>query len=104
MSDLKRQKAFQKFSQKLASSGKDFYQQMDELERGPSFERRMITWKTVRNMKKYHYGQIVPIEDVERIFGFVNQIIRTSCLCHRMLTGEEKRYCYGSVLVRMAES
>jgi ferredoxin len=55
----------------------------------------MIRWKTVRNMKKAHYGQVVPIEDVERIFDFVNSIVRTSCLCRRLLVGEEKRYCYG---------
>jgi ferredoxin len=46
-------------------------------------------------MKDLHYGQIVPIEDVEKIFGFVNSIVRTSCLCRRIMRGEEKRYCYG---------
>ena len=94
-SDINRQQAFQKFSKKMAGSGKSFHQQMEELENAPSFVRRLMTWKTVRTMKKFHYGQIVPIEDVERIFGLVNQIIRTSCLCRKALTGEEKRYCYG---------
>jgi len=94
-SDINRQQAFQKFSKKLTGSGKDFHQQMEQLENAPSFVRRLMTWKTVRTMKKFHYGQIVPIEDVERIFGLVNQIIRTSCLCRKALTGEEKRYCYG---------
>jgi ferredoxin len=95
LSDVKRQKAFHKFIEKSSASGKDFHQQMEDLEKAPGFVRRMIRWKTVRTMKDLHYGQIVPIEDVERIFGFVNSIIRTSCLCRHMLTGEEKRYCYG---------
>jgi len=93
--DLERKTAFQKFINKAAKSGEEFHRQMEELERAPSFVRRMSRWKTVRTMKKLHYGQIVPIEDVERIFGFVNSIIRTSCLCRRMLHGEERRYCYG---------
>jgi hypothetical protein len=95
LSDVKRQKAFHKFIESSAGSGEDFHHRMEDLEKAPSFVRRMIRWKTVRTMKDLHYGQIVPIEDVERIFGFVNSIIRTSCLCRRMLTGEEKRYCYG---------
>jgi ferredoxin len=94
--DVNRQQAFQKFSKKLAvSGGKSFHERMEDLEKAPGFVRRVIRWKTVRSMKKFHYGQIVPIEDIERIFGFVNSIIRTSCLCRRVLTGQEKRYCYG---------
>ncbi len=95
-SDINRQQAFQKFTKKMAAaSGGDFHTQMEKLENAPAFVRRLTRWKTVRTMKKFHYGQIVPIEDVERIFEFVNQIVRTSCLCRKALTGEEKRYCYG---------
>jgi ferredoxin len=94
-SDINRQQAFQKFAKRMTAADGDFHQQMEKLENAPAFVRRLIRWKTVRSMKKFHYGQIVPIEDVERIFEFVNQIIRTSCLCRKALTGEEKRYCYG---------
>jgi ferredoxin len=96
LSDVKKQKAFQKFSEKSLKSRDQLRDQMDQLEKAPSYVRRMIRWKTVRNMKKLHYGQIVPIEDVERIFGFVNSIIRTSCLCRKLSNGsDDKRYCYG---------
>jgi ferredoxin len=96
LSDVKKQKAFQEFSGKSPKSWDEFQQQMDKLEKAPSYVKRMIQRKIVRNMKKLHYGQIVPIEDVERIFGFVNSIIRTSCLCRRLSNGsDDKRYCYG---------
>ncbi len=95
LSDARKRKAFEKFSARPKTSGAEFHRQMEELEKAPSFVRRMIRWKTVRSMKKVHYGQVVPIEDVERILDFVNSIVRTSCLCRRMLVGEEKRYCYG---------
>ncbi|MHC4332743.1 MAG: hypothetical protein ACYSUV_03210 [Planctomycetota bacterium] len=42
-----------------------------------------------------HYGQVVPIEDIERIFGFVNSVIRVACICRHVTLGKEKRYCYG---------
>jgi Fe-S-cluster-containing hydrogenase component 2 len=94
LNDTKRQKAFHKFMDRSAASG-SIHEQMEKLEKAPSILKRMIKRRTVRTMKDLHYGQIVPIEDVERIFGFVNQIVRTSCICRRMNTGEEKRYCYG---------
>jgi ferredoxin len=53
--------------------------------------RRMISGR----MKRIHYGQIVPIEDVERIFGMMNSIVRTACICRHVTLGKEKRYCYG---------
>jgi ferredoxin len=78
-----------------SGSGADLHQQMDKLDQAPSFIQRLLRWKIVRNMKKLHYGQIVPIEDVERIFTFVNSIVRTSCICRYLTLKEEKRYCYG---------
>jgi ferredoxin len=95
LNDTKRQKAFQRFVDKSVSTNKSIHQQMEDLEKAPSFVRKVIQWKTVRTMKDLHYGQIVPIEDVEKIFGFVNSIIRTSCICRKKMHGEEKRYCYG---------
>ena len=46
-------------------------------------------------MKKLHYGQVLPIEDVETIFGFVNKIVRIECICRKSFLGSEQRYCYG---------
>jgi Pyruvate/2-oxoacid:ferredoxin oxidoreductase delta subunit len=58
-------------------------------------------------MKKVHFGQVVPIEEIEKIFGFVNSIVRLPCICRHTLLGQEKRYCYGVSLApdggRMAE-
>jgi ferredoxin len=76
-------------------SGEGIHEQMDKLDQAPGFIRRLMRGKIVRNMKKLHYGQIVPIEDVERIFEFVNSIVRTSCICRYLTLKEEKRYCYG---------
>jgi Pyruvate/2-oxoacid:ferredoxin oxidoreductase delta subunit len=53
--------------------------------------RRMVS----RKMKKVHFGQVVPIEDIERIFGMMNSIVRVACICRHITLGQEKRYCYG---------
>ncbi len=95
LSDTKRRNAFKKFTSRPIGSGEEFNNRMEQIEKVPSFIRRMIRWNTVRKMKDLHYGQVVPIEDIEKIFEFVNAIVRTSCLCRRIMHGEEKRYCYG---------
>ena len=46
-------------------------------------------------MKKVHFGQVVPIEEVEKIFDFVNSIVRVACICRHITLNKEKRYCYG---------
>ncbi len=95
LSDLKRRKAIEKLAASADTSGEEVRRGMQSLEQAPSVVRRIIRWKTVRSMKKLHYGQIVPIEDVEQIFGFVNSITRVSCICRYIMHGTEQRYCYG---------
>ncbi len=95
LNDLDRQQFFKKFDDQLNKQGENLLQRLDDLDKAPSIVKRIIRWKTVRSMKKVHYGQIVPIEDVERIFEFVNSIIRVSCLCRYIVLKKEKRFCYG---------
>lgn len=48
-----------------------------------------------RHLKKTHFGQIVPIEDVEHILGNFSSVVRLPCVCRKVTTGENKRYCFG---------
>jgi len=68
---------------------------LDRLERAPSFIRDIMKRIVSRRSKKIHYGQVVPIEELERIFGFVNAVVRVPCICRHITLGKEKRYCYG---------
>jgi Pyruvate/2-oxoacid:ferredoxin oxidoreductase delta subunit len=67
---------------------------VDRLGRIPAFVRRAVRPFVARRMKPHHYGQVVPIEEIERILGFVNSIVRIACLCRRATLGSDKRYCY----------
>ncbi|OGN98777.1 MAG: hypothetical protein A2Z71_00380, partial [Chloroflexi bacterium RBG_13_50_21] len=43
-----------------------------------------------------HFGQVIPIEDVEKIFGMVDSITRMPCNCRYYNTGlTDQRYCFG---------
>ena len=50
-------------------------------------------WLT-RRFKKNHFGQMVPIEDIEKVLNKVGTVWRLPCICRKVATGEEKRYCY----------
>jgi ferredoxin len=43
-----------------------------------------------------HFGQVLPIEDVEKVIDMVDSITRIPCGCRFFTTGKaDKRYCFG---------
>jgi ferredoxin len=103
LSDLRRREFIREFfahPQELAQSVSD----LGRLETAPAFVRSVITPIIVGRQKKVHYGQVLPIEDVEQIFGFVNSVVRVACICRQAALGSEQRYCYCVSMVPEADS
>jgi len=51
--------------------------------------------KTFTEMKKMHWGQVIPLEDVEKILDMTLNIVRTPCLCRTALHGVgDARFCF----------
>lgn len=94
LSDMRRRNFIQQSFGDLDALSRDVAR-LDDLDKAPGFVRRVIRWKTARSMKKLHWGQVLPIEDVETIFGFVNSIVRVACVCRHLTIGGESRFCYG---------
>ena len=94
LSDLRRRHFITDFFGHPEHLGEDS-KKADKLERLPAFVQRAIKGQIVRRMKKQHFGQVLPLEDVEEIFGFVNSIVRVPCICRHVTLGREERYCYG---------
>ncbi|HVN22505.1 MAG TPA: 4Fe-4S binding protein [Syntrophorhabdales bacterium] len=94
MSDVRRRKFIEEFvthPEELAHKAQSF----DRLAKTPRLVRSIVARMVSRKMKKQHFGQVVPIEEIEQIFGFVNSIVRMDCICRHRFMGKEKRYCYG---------
>jgi len=54
--------------------------------------KRLIT----RRMKTLHFGQVLALEDVERVFSLVDEINLFPCTCRRRLVGkQDERCCFG---------
>jgi ferredoxin len=52
--------------------------------------------RTLEETKIEHFGQVLPIEDVEQVIDRVDSITRMPCGCRFMSTGlTDKRYCFG---------
>lgn len=50
----------------------------------------------VAHNKVEHFGQVLPIEDVERVINMVDSITRFPCGCRYLSTGlADQRYCFG---------
>jgi len=76
------------------TSSSDF---LERLTRTP-FRKAARSWM-IRRQKRNHYGQIVPIEEVEQIFKMVEGVVRLACVCRRLTIGNmDARYCYGLTL------
>ena len=60
---------------------------------------RPMNWYLTRTEKKSHFGQVVPIEEVEQVLNLVAGVIRLPCVCRKVTTGNmNARYCYGLTL------
>lgn len=103
LADLRRRKFIADFFRRPDHIRENFAQ-LDNMERMPSFVSRVINPFLINQQKKVHYGQVVPFEDVERIFEFVNSVTRLPCLCRQVTVGSEQRYCYGVSMVPHTES
>ena len=77
---------------------------IEMLRRLPSYIQAVVTPIAVNRQKMFHYGQVVPIEEIERIFDFVNSVTRLPCICRKAMLGKEQRYCYALSMVPPKQS
>lgn len=97
LSDLRRLKFLEQFANPEALERE--MTKMDtafgRVRKMPWFIRTLFTRMITGKMKKLHFGQVVPMEDIEQIFELTNSVVRVACVCRQSTLGKEKRYCYG---------
>ena len=82
------------FLNHFAGRNGDVFDKLDMVNRLPV--RAAVHSVLERNSKASHYGQVVPLEDVERILQMVQGAVRLPCVCRKVTTGNTNaRYCYG---------
>ena len=97
LSDLRRRQVIVDFlSNKNVVRTRGELRLLEMLSKAPSFVQRTV--KTAYGQlyyKRNHWGQVLPIEDVEQIFEFVNSVARVACFCRTVAHNREQRFCYG---------
>src|SRR4030042_651364 len=89
LSDLKRHRVFD-----INILAKDL-KRWAELKKAPFLVRAIQEPRVAERVRNMHFGQVLPIEDVEQVFGIVNNVVRLPCFCRKMRNVKEQRYCYG---------
>ncbi|MBU2614143.1 MAG: 4Fe-4S binding protein [Elusimicrobia bacterium] len=95
LSDIKRRKFIEDFFIHPEKTFQDT-EKAGQLEKLPRALKNAISKRITRNQKEIHFGQVVPIEDIQNIFNFVTSIVRLECICRKGKLGlRNQRYCYG---------
>jgi NAD-dependent dihydropyrimidine dehydrogenase PreA subunit len=56
----------------------------------------LVSRALIARQKKTHFGQVTPIEDVDKVLDMVDSFVRLPCVCRSLTTGRKQvRYCYG---------
>ena len=56
---------------------------------------RFARYYAFRKFRSDHWGQAIPIEDLEQVVDMQSSIVRLPCICRKLTTGREYRYCFG---------
>ncbi len=94
VSDIKRRRFVKRFFYGVDLGYKKHYNRLKSLPLkmpviGPSL-KAILRHRLINE----HWGQVVPIEDVERILSITSSIVRIPCVCRKVTTGKEARTCF----------
>ena len=94
MSDLRRRRFITQFFENPGhlAKGERALRALDVM---PDFLWKGVRKRITDKQKPRHFGQVVPIEDVERILALTTSVVRLACICRHVSTGKEQRYCFG---------
>lgn len=97
MSDLDRRRYVLDFIRDVGSfDGAGLGATFDRAMRAPAWFRELFFWFKQRRYRRDHFGQVVPLEDLERALDLTHSIVRLPCICRKSTTGRsDARYCFG---------
>ena len=95
LSDLHRRKYIHDFFLNPEKKGRNV-DRLDDLNRLPSFVQAVVKPFIANRQKRTHYGQVLPLEDIEKIFGFTNSVVRLPCICRHVTVGPSSVTVTGS--------
>jgi ferredoxin len=83
--------------------GRDL-ERWERIKKAPFFIKALQEPRIAKRIHNMHFGQVLPIEDVEQIFNIVNSVVRLDCVCRKGRKLKEQRFCYGVSLIPQGEA
>lgn len=94
LNDPDRKTYIQRFVPSIRNNAKNNLHRLEWVKKRAPIAHRFIRKMATANLKKYHFGQVVPLEDAERIVEMVQSVTRIACICRSVLAGKnDARYC-----------
>lgn len=93
LNDIKRREYIFNFLKHPEKSA-DGVEKLGLLKSLPGFVQAVVNPYITNRQKRSHFGQVVPLEDCEKIFNSLNSIVRIACYCRHSTVGDGHRYCY----------
>jgi Pyruvate/2-oxoacid:ferredoxin oxidoreductase delta subunit len=90
-----RRKFIQEFFDDSMKRNSNIMEELEKFKKAPKLVQRITKSINVPKYKKNHFGQVVPIEDLEKIVSMLGTIVRIPCICRKITLGKEVRYCFG---------
>jgi Fe-S-cluster-containing hydrogenase component 2 len=93
LSDLRRREFIANFIRN-ADHAPDGIEKLGMVRGLPGFVQAVVNPYLTDRQKRSHFGQVVPLEECEKIFSSLSSIVRIACYCRHGTVGTEQRYCY----------
>ena len=95
LDDLNRRDFIRSFYDEIIKKGIQSIPRLERLfARSPGVKQRVVREYT-EQMKKSHFGQVLPKEDVHTILSRAHSIVRMTCACRWETERKEGRSCFG---------
>ncbi|MCX5686920.1 MAG: 4Fe-4S dicluster domain-containing protein [Candidatus Omnitrophica bacterium] len=92
--DIKRHKFTEDFFYWISGMYNSYYGILKSLPFRSPVLGKILNWSLKRYFLYKHWGQVIPIEDVQKILNITNSITRIPCICRMTTTGKESRVCF----------
>lgn len=94
VSDISRRKYVKEFFYSSEKNYKRDFQFIKKLPLNMPIVGPVLKGLIRRKLIEKHWGQVVPIEEVEKILSITSSIVRIPCVCRKITAGKEKRTCF----------
>ena len=95
LNDLNRRHFIEKFFHSTIGEGYNSLLRLEALYRRKKRLPLSLLDQLERKAKREHFGQILPIEEIEEVVRGADLIVRMPCACRYSASGSEVRCCYG---------